>query len=254
MSDDTFSTPSNSRPNQEDYGWGVGTKPFYVEVTNLLNGKRVRVRVNDTGPFAMHSNGEPIYPLRPHPRRIIDLSKAAMDRLGGSGIIDVRVEKLGSAPTKIDPPPRQNPNLAEQPTGRVSGFGRVGDTEYFYANGKYWQRKGGKTEEITSRTYAAIRSNHKQAFGIASTVDPNKMKLPGGGYRPKSDYDVSALMPQQNLRSVGPLKSQTDYEIASNYIIIKQKEVIRESTSGGGYLGGFSSSSIDSNNIAESLV
>jgi len=53
---------------------------------------------------------------------------------------------------------------------------------------------------------------------------------------------------------VGPLKSQTDYEIASNYIIIKQKEVIRESTSGGGYLGGFSSSSIDSNNIAESLV
>jgi len=235
-------------------GWGVGTKPFYVEVTNLLNGKRVRVRVNDTGPFAMHSNGEPIYPLRPHPRRIIDLSKAAMDRLGGSGIIDVRVEKLGSAPTKIDPPPRQNPNLAEQPTGRVSGFGRVGDTEYFYANGKYWQRKGGKTEEITSRTYAAIRSNHKQAFGIASTVDPNKMKLPGGGYRPKSDYDVSALMPQQNLRSVGPLKSQTDYEIASNYIIIKQKEVIRESTSGGGYLGGFSSSSIDSNNIAESLV
>jgi len=234
-------------------GWGVGSNPFYVEVTNLSNGKKVRVKVNDTGPFAMSSNGEPIYPLRPHPRRIIDLSKAAMNRLGGSGVINVSVQKLGSAPRTA--PPQQNQDLAQQPTGNVTGYGKVYGTEYFYSNGKYWERKNGKTKEIDSQIYATIRSNHAKAFGIKSGIDVNKLKLPGGGYRDPKNYQASVSSSQQRGPSVEPLKMQTGYEIASNYVIIKQKEVIKESIPvGGGYFGGFSGSSIDSNNIAESLV
>ena len=42
--------------------------PTYVRVTNLTNGKRTVVRVNDRGPF--------------HPDRIIDLSYAAAVKLG----------------------------------------------------------------------------------------------------------------------------------------------------------------------------
>lgn len=59
--------------------------PCIVEVTNLDNGKKLKVRVNDRGPFV---NG-----------RIIDLSRAAADRLGfaGKGVARVRVKFVGPA-------------------------------------------------------------------------------------------------------------------------------------------------------------
>ena len=61
--------------------------PCVVEVTNLENGRKIRVRVNDRGPFAQG--------------RIIDLSKAAADRLGFTreGTTRVRVKLIGPAQT-----------------------------------------------------------------------------------------------------------------------------------------------------------
>ena len=54
--------------------------PTYVEVTNLQNGKRIIVKVNDRGPF--------------HENRVIDLSwtaAAKLDILGkGTGLVEVR--------------------------------------------------------------------------------------------------------------------------------------------------------------------
>lgn len=54
--------------------------PTYAEVTNLENGRRVIVKVNDRGPF--------------HENRIIDLSYAAATKLGitgrGTGLVEVR--------------------------------------------------------------------------------------------------------------------------------------------------------------------
>ena len=60
--------------------------PCVVEVTNLENGRRIKVRVNDRGPFVRG--------------RIIDLSRAAADELGFSrkGTAHVRVKFLGPAP------------------------------------------------------------------------------------------------------------------------------------------------------------
>ena len=59
--------------------------PCEVEVTNLANGRKVKVRINDRGPFA---DG-----------RIIDLSRAAAERLGFTreGVARVRVRLLGPA-------------------------------------------------------------------------------------------------------------------------------------------------------------
>jgi rare lipoprotein A len=56
--------------------------PTFVEITNLDNGKRVVVRVNDRGPF--------------HGGRLIDVSYAAAHRLGmlGHGTARVRVRAL----------------------------------------------------------------------------------------------------------------------------------------------------------------
>ena len=59
--------------------------PSIVEVTNLENGRKVRVRVNDRGPFVAG--------------RVIDLSPAAAEKLGivGKGSAKVRVKYIGPA-------------------------------------------------------------------------------------------------------------------------------------------------------------
>jgi rare lipoprotein A len=64
--------------------------PCMVEVTNLENGRKIKVRVNDRGPFVEG--------------RIIDLSRAAADRLGfsGRGVARVRVKFLGPATATAD--------------------------------------------------------------------------------------------------------------------------------------------------------
>lgn len=65
-----------------------------VKVTNLKNKKSVNVKIINRGPFATDSRGKAIRPLRPHPKRIIDLSQAAAKQLGfhKDGLTKVKVE------------------------------------------------------------------------------------------------------------------------------------------------------------------
>jgi rare lipoprotein A len=79
--------------------------PSIVEVTNLENGRRIQVRVNDRGPFVGN--------------RIIDLSREAARELGyeRQGVAKVRVRYVGPAPlpgrdagfryASASPPPRR---------------------------------------------------------------------------------------------------------------------------------------------------
>lgn len=97
--------------------------PSIVEVTNLDNGRKMQVRVNDRGPFV---DG-----------RIIDLSKAAAEQLGygRAGVARVRVRYIGpAAKTPFDqrrmiaatPPPaepRPGPRYAPPPQARVYATG-----------------------------------------------------------------------------------------------------------------------------------
>jgi uncharacterized protein YabE (DUF348 family) len=57
-------------------------KGTWLKVTNLENGKSVKVVVNDSGPYV--------------PGRIIDLDKVAFEKIAnlGQGVIDVKVEKI----------------------------------------------------------------------------------------------------------------------------------------------------------------
>ncbi|RPE03699.1 endolytic peptidoglycan transglycosylase RlpA [Candidatus Pantoea deserta] len=71
--------------------------PSYVRVTNLANGRQIVVRVNDRGPYT--------------PGRIIDLSRAAGDRLNISNNTRVRVDFIQVAPD-----------------GTLSGPGTIGTT------------------------------------------------------------------------------------------------------------------------------
>ncbi|MEJ2645732.1 MAG: septal ring lytic transglycosylase RlpA family protein [Gammaproteobacteria bacterium] len=80
--------------------------PTFVQVTNLNNGRKVIVRVNDRGPF--------------HPDRIIDLSYAAAAKLGmlGKGTAPVVIRAINphkpTPPTEVadksDPARRQAPD------------------------------------------------------------------------------------------------------------------------------------------------
>lgn len=65
--------------------------PTYLQVTNLENGRRLVVRVNDRGPF--------------HPERIIDLSYAAAYKLGfaDSGTAKVEIRALNIPDPTSDP-------------------------------------------------------------------------------------------------------------------------------------------------------
>ena len=90
--------------------------PCLVEVTNLENGKTMRVRMNDRGPF--------------HPGRIIDLSRGAADQLGFAiqGTAKVRVRYVGPAPLDAMTIPASNATgLGPQylPVPRSPAYGRA---------------------------------------------------------------------------------------------------------------------------------
>lgn len=68
-----------------------------LKVTNLSNNKSIIIRVNDRGPFKMDENGKVLRPLEPHPKRILDLSKASFEAIGNldKGVINIKYEIVG---------------------------------------------------------------------------------------------------------------------------------------------------------------
>jgi rare lipoprotein A len=68
-----------------------------LEITNLENNKSVIVRVNDRGPYKMHPDGKVIKPLKPHPIRKLDLSKASFKAIGAlnKGLLNVKYKVVG---------------------------------------------------------------------------------------------------------------------------------------------------------------
>ena len=84
--------------------------PSLVEVTNLANGRKVLVRVNDRGPFVEG--------------RVIDMSKASAEALGfvAQGVTRVRVRYIGQAP---DPPGVVGPHPpSTEPRQEVAALSR----------------------------------------------------------------------------------------------------------------------------------
>jgi rare lipoprotein A len=115
---DFHGKPTSSREVYDMYGMTAAHPtlplPTYVMVTNLENGRRVVVRVNDRGPF--------------HDDRVIDLSYTAAWKLGivpkGTGLVELRAIdpeqpsdlRLAAGPL---PPPGRKPDIYVQ----VGAFG-----------------------------------------------------------------------------------------------------------------------------------
>jgi rare lipoprotein A len=86
--------------------------PTYAEVTNLDNGRRMVVKINDRGPF--------------HPDRIIDLSYAAAVKLGVDQTGTARVEVRA---IDVDHPQRPPVKVADGTFLQVGAFSKRGAAE-----------------------------------------------------------------------------------------------------------------------------
>lgn len=111
--------------------------PSYVRVTNLANGRMIVVRVNDRGPYT--------------PGRIIDLSRAAADRLNISNNTRVRVDYINVAPD-----------------GTLSGPGTIGTTvaKQTYALPPRPDIGGGMTAMGSSAAVSVPASQPQQEAGL----------------------------------------------------------------------------------------
>ncbi|MEM7280188.1 MAG: septal ring lytic transglycosylase RlpA family protein [Pseudomonadota bacterium] len=83
--------------------------PAYVEVTNLRNGKKAVLRVNDRGPFVDN--------------RIIDLSYAAATKLGivqdGTGLVEVRTIDASHPHEPLVATPKPKPVVAPSESANI---------------------------------------------------------------------------------------------------------------------------------------
>lgn len=118
--------------------------PSYVRVTNVANGRMIVVRVNDRGPYT--------------PGRIIDLSRAAGDRLNISNNSKVRIDYISVAPD-----------------GTLSGPGTVGTTvaRQSYALPARPEIGGGMTMGSGAATSAPVMSSQPVQY---SSPQPQEME------------------------------------------------------------------------------
>ncbi|MEH1966760.1 peptidoglycan DD-metalloendopeptidase family protein [Nostoc sp.] len=80
-----------------------------MKVTEISSGRSIVVTVNDTGPFAIASNGQVVRPLIPHPTRKIDLTRGAWKKLTNNapqGLTNVKIEWLEAGATTSSVAPK----------------------------------------------------------------------------------------------------------------------------------------------------
>ncbi|MFP1738957.1 endolytic peptidoglycan transglycosylase RlpA [Lonsdalea quercina] len=131
--------------------------PSYVRVTNLSNGRQLVVRVNDRGPFT--------------PGRIIDLTRAAGERLNISNNTRVKVDFISVAPD-----------------GTLSGPGTVGTRvakQSFALPERPNLSAGGMSAPVMSPATATVTTPpvaDTAADTAALTVSPTAHSTPTGGF------------------------------------------------------------------------
>ena len=139
--------------------------PGLLEVTNLANGRRIVVRVNDRGPFV---DG-----------RIIDLSRGSADALGllQRGVGEVRVRYLGPAPRLGAGQPMQYAAARAAPVAdRAAPVAESG--AYWIQAGTFGDRRAARrvAERLgDSATVEVARTGARQLFRvvIGPWPDPN---------------------------------------------------------------------------------
>ena len=115
--------------------------PGLVEVTNLANGRRIVVRVNDRGPFVDN--------------RVIDLSRGSAEALGmlQAGVGEVRVRYLGRAPRTGGGTTLQYAETEDAPSAAPPNRSPS-------ARGAYWIQAGAFSDRRAARRVADQLGDH----------------------------------------------------------------------------------------------
>ena len=137
--------------------------PSYARVTNLANGRRLVVRINDRGPFT--------------PGRIIDLSAAAASRLNISDNTTVRVDAITVAPD-----------------GTLSGPGTVGTKVAIQSYDLPARPNLGGAPDMSSSASTAIPA---QAPQDDSTAIPDQAPQGSSNVMPVSNSTLNSGSPSQ---------------------------------------------------------
>jgi rare lipoprotein A len=114
--------------------------PAYVQVTNLDNGRKAIVRVNDRGPFVEG--------------RIIDLSYVAAKKLGVSGTARVEVVALDANGQPSAPPP---PPPAATPKTQLVKTNAANDGRLYLQVGAFTDRYN--AEQLLSQLVGVLQEN-----------------------------------------------------------------------------------------------
>jgi rare lipoprotein A len=174
--------------------------PIYAEVTNLENGRKIVVRVNDRGPYA-HD-------------RIIDLSKRSARELGiyRPGTAKVRVRYLGKAPLNGDDSFERRVLASQSWTKtklarndrrhkRAMTLASTGDPATVGGAGKSgWQTVGHKQKDSPALATAAVR---RQSVPQAAPRDGRSplIFVQAGSFRSEQNADTA----RERLKGLGPV-------------------------------------------------
>jgi rare lipoprotein A len=162
--------------------------PAYAEVTNLRNGRRVVVRINDRGPFV----GD----------RIIDLSYTAAAKLdmltAGTAPVEVRVITPGSAPPAPAAAPTPGPVIAAPPPPAT----RPQTPEVLVVNAPATQAPGTQAMFIQAGVFA----DHENARRRVETLLAAGVELAG------LDEITSAERTLHRVR-VGPFATVEEFDL-----------------------------------------
>lgn len=142
--------------------------PTYVQVTNLHNGKKIIVKVNDRGPF--ESN------------RLIDLSYVAAKKLGmtghGTALVDVKAIDPIEFAKNHNRVPENQPMLAKREKSTV--------TEDFYLSGDSGAASNSKPVTYTYQSAHLAHRGKTHSATMVAQRDKSHVYLQVGAFRNKA--------------------------------------------------------------------
>jgi rare lipoprotein A len=177
------------------------TLPFgtWLTVTNLNNGRKVNVRVNDRGPFISS--------------RIIDLSQAAAQMLDmvGTGIAPVLIEALNNYNQAVDPAYRPGAGSSSVPSAPYQG----------YQSNPYQAPQEQVRPSQTPQYLPQPVQPQQPQYGQQSQYDQQPQQMPP--MQPQAQQPVVVLQPPQQtqqmpdgsqpVQSIQPLQIQIPIEV-----------------------------------------
>lgn len=188
-------TASGELYNKNDMTGAHKTLPFgsIVKVTRMDNGKSVRVKITDRGPFISG--------------RIVEISRAAAERIGlvKAGVAEVRLDivKELAEPAVAEAPaiaPKPKPAPAETVTPKVA---EATKKETAKTAEKKATAKTAEVEQITVTTKEApkpapvIKETPKTAIAAKSTAADRMALVRGAEYQPYGLYSVQLKKPER---------------------------------------------------------